>query len=297
MLQLLEDFQPFTTVDWNSNIASKGAAAITCPLKLNTSSYSTRPAVAWGSCVGLKVLMTLTAKPTTVGSSRVNAVNFLNAFLTRWSTKVPVIVTGHSLGGTQTTAVSLYLASRNSKASIGAFPFAPSTAGNAAFAALWNTTLGSRSQLYMNTLDLVPHGYQYIPATLGLWFLYGGPLPPDYLIPLVPLVYAGVKSIGYTHPNPNNWMVGKYNPLATTLYPSNSSWASQLEYQHFPPTYYSMLCYYFAQVSGGGNVRKTMEDYPLLPITGSSAVSYSGCKAVLGRFGAIKGPGGVLKRP
>ena len=269
VLQLLEDFEPFTTVDWGA-IAEASPAGIRCPLSSVNGTppagqFSASPRVAWGSCVGLKSLMVLTSRPATLGGGPTTALGFLNSFIARWSSAVRVIVTGHSLGGTQTTAVALYLQSRVSRRStrIGAFPFAPSTAGNAAFASLFNSTIGARSQLYMNSLDLVPHGYQYVVATLGLWFLYGGPLPPSYLIPLVPLVYEGLKNIGYTHPAPNNWMQGRYNPNSNATYPAPSQWGSQLEWQHSVPEYYEMLCYYFAKVKSGGTARKTMADYPL----------------------------------
>lgn len=274
LVQLLEDFQPFTTVDWNTNIASKNPLGIKCPLPslnqtsgtANHSLPSANPVLAWGSCIGLKALITLTSRPAYMAGGPMNALSFLNAFIKSWGAKVPVVVTGHSLGATSATTVSMYLQTRVNapkQVKVGAFPFAPSTAGNAAFAALFNSTIGSRSNLYMNTIDLVPHGYQYIIATLGLYFLYGGPLPPSYLIPLIPIVYEGVKDIGYTHPSPHHWMRGRYNPNTNSTYPAPTQWTSELTWQHLPPQYFGMLCYYFGKVAGGGTVRTTMLDYPL----------------------------------
>ncbi|KAI9020392.1 hypothetical protein DFJ74DRAFT_673002 [Hyaloraphidium curvatum] len=269
LLQLLEDFQPFTTVNWASNIASRAPLGIRCPLPIgggngtrpNQSQPSTSPVVAWGSCIGLKTLMTITARSPTLGGGRVNALAFLNAFLARWGTGVPVTVTGHSLGGTQTTTVAMYLQARVPAARVGAFPIAPATAGNKAFADLFTATMGNRSRLYMNTLDIVPHGYQFVLPTLGLWFLYGGPATPAALVPVTLLAADLVSGIGYTHPMPHSWMRGRYAPNSNATYPSDSAWGSQLEWQHFPPTYYAMMCYYFRKT--GGVSRRTMADYPL----------------------------------
>ncbi|KAI9012244.1 hypothetical protein DFJ74DRAFT_683120 [Hyaloraphidium curvatum] len=304
VLQLLEDFQPFTTVDWSSNIASRGPLAIRCPLPIgggnnsnsNVSAPFPSPAVAWGSCIGLKSLMALTSRPASLGGGPANALGFLNAFVARWGSSVPVLVTGHSLGGTQTTMLAMYLQARvtgGTAVKVGAFPIAPATAGNKPFASLFTSTLGARSQLYMNTLDFVPHGYQFVLPTLGLWFLYGGPATPAPLVPLTLLAADLIKDIGYTHPTPHNWMRGRYAPAANQTYPG-SPWGAQLEWQHFPPNYYSMMCYYFKK--GTGKVRTTMADYPLVKGPGMSLAAYPNCASAVSVFTSLDSPG-VITRP
>lgn len=77
---------------------------------------------------------------------------------------VPVIVTGHSLGGCQTQVMTSYLAWQFPDQTVIGHPFAPSTAGDVAFA---KQAAFSTGCFWWNSLDLVPCGYgplsDYLP--------------------------------------------------------------------------------------------------------------------------------------
>lgn len=82
----------------------------------------------------------------------------------------PVVVTGHSLGGCQTTVMAVYLANQlNLPAGI-IVPnsFAAPTAGNAAFIQLYEQTFPFCPR-WFNTLDLVPMAFAGLDDIKKLW--------------------------------------------------------------------------------------------------------------------------------
>jgi hypothetical protein len=96
--QLFQDLNAPNRVDW-SNIAGKqDLSKVAC----NTTGVDgTQAAIAKGTCNGMGKLMSLTF-PVQTGTSIINKtpLKFLQDVL-KDDPKIPVIVTGHSLGGTQ----------------------------------------------------------------------------------------------------------------------------------------------------------------------------------------------------
>ncbi|WP_193184383.1 alpha/beta hydrolase family protein [Nisaea sediminum] len=77
---------------------------------------------------------------------------------------IPIIVTGHSLGGCQTQVMTSYLAWQFGDQTVIGHPFAPSTAGDAGFAAQKAFEYGC---FWRNTLDLVPAAFGRLPPIGG----------------------------------------------------------------------------------------------------------------------------------
>jgi lipase (class 3) len=80
----------------------------------------------------------------------------------------PIVVTGHSLGGCQTTVVALDLAIKIPGATIVPNSFAAPTAGNPAFIQLYEQTFPFCPR-WFNTLDLVPMAFAGLGDIKDLW--------------------------------------------------------------------------------------------------------------------------------
>jgi hypothetical protein len=101
----------------------------------------------------------------------------------------PVIVTGHSLGGCQTTVMALDLAIKNPNATIVPNTFAAPTAGNSAFIELYEQKC-QFSPRWFNTLDLVPMAYAGLDGIKQLWTVCHRPAPL-----LVKIAIEGLKIV------------------------------------------------------------------------------------------------------
>jgi len=88
----------------------------------------------------------------------------------------PVVVTGHSLGGCQTTVVALHLASTVPGTKIVPNSFAAPTAGNADFIKLYEKTF-SFCPRWFNNIDLVPMAFAGLGGIKGLWSQCKRPAP------------------------------------------------------------------------------------------------------------------------
>lgn len=174
--QVLQDFEACYVVDWDSNVLNcKKVAKDAGKLQ-----------IAKGSCDGMKALLALSSDATDGSLGKpvtgITLIPFLDAFKAKFPT-VPVVVTGHSLGGTQTTAIAQYLSDNWAKGTtvITAHPIAPATAGTALWAARYSTTFKGKSQSYINSLDLVPMGFGQVKNVSTLWGDYGGAAAPFYI--------------------------------------------------------------------------------------------------------------------
>jgi len=126
--------------------------------------------IANGTKIGLD---TLTGFRDNSGKS---VAEYLTAFQAN-NPEAPVVVTGHSLGGCQTTVVALDLAS---KLPVGAKivpnSFAAPTAGNSAFIQLYEETFAYRPR-WFNDIDLVPMAFAGLGGIKRLWNQCQTPAP------------------------------------------------------------------------------------------------------------------------
>jgi hypothetical protein len=98
----------------------------------------------------------------------------------------PLVVTGHSLGGCQTTVLALYLADKLSgqlppETTIVPNTFAAPTAGNAAFIGLYERTFPFCPR-WFNTFDLVPTAFAGLGGIKNLWNQCNRPAPDAFKI-------------------------------------------------------------------------------------------------------------------
>jgi hypothetical protein len=156
------------------------------------------------------------------------------------NSSVTVTTTGHSLGGTMSSTIALWLIDTqgtvkvspenqwdpNNKATVACFCFAGATAGNQDFAAYSDNRIGARTQRIWNSLDVVPHGWnvallQQIPS------LYEPLIQPDAIIQgLVSEAIAAVQTDNYVQ------ILGSQPPLPGKLNADLPLFFSQMEYQH-----------------------------------------------------------------
>lgn len=126
--------------------------------------------IAQGTKLGLNVLRGLT------DSSKRTVEQYLNEFLSKNPT-APVVVTGHSLGGCQTTVMALYLSTKlPAGTKIVPNSFAAPTAGNSAFIQLYEQTFPF-SPRWFNGIDLVPMAFANLGGIKQLWNECNRPAP------------------------------------------------------------------------------------------------------------------------
>lgn len=138
--------------------------------------------IARGSQVGLNTLNNLQDSDTKQALA-----TFLRDFATQ-NADVPIVVTGHSLGGCLTTVLALDLASKLPQgAKIVPNTFAAPSAGNLAFMQLYEKTF-ARCTRWLNTFDLVPRAYAGLDEIKNLWTACHRPPPL-----LVKIALEGLK--------------------------------------------------------------------------------------------------------
>jgi len=148
-------------------------------------------------------------------------------------------VTGHSLGGTLTPVIALWLAELKRGFDITALPFAGMTPGNAAFAALFGpgTALDGRVTRYNNTLDTVPYGWDRVLETRNFY----QPAPQGGLLVEGALAVMALKLVPYGYTS-----IGAEVPLPGEVLPipidcSIIAYVFENLYQHLPDTYLRLL--------------------------------------------------------
>jgi hypothetical protein len=126
--------------------------------------------IAQGTQIGLGVL---TGFKDNTGRT---VLEYLNEFVAA-NPRTPVVVTGHSLGGCQTTVMALHL-SGNLPAGTPIVPnsFAAPTAGNSAFIQLYERTF-QLCPRWFNPMDLVPMAFADLGGIKQLWSQCNRPAP------------------------------------------------------------------------------------------------------------------------
>lgn len=259
--QLAQDLDVDHMVTWQNVVA--GNFGSTVPASPDPGV----PAIANGSCAGLSALLAMSS-PLSAPFTAPNGVAPPSGSIpiqvyVQWLTKnlpgVPIVITGHSLGGCLTTVVATYFASLFASATIVPHPFAPPSAGNAAWATLYQSTFGNGGQVWWNTADVVPNAFQNIPPPsptvqtsqlpaslsniLNMWQSpYGGSLAIDSIDAAAVKHYQ--SAVGATYVQLANTFSAVQTLDGNYLAPKPSgqntckdNWITQLMLQHFPPMY------------------------------------------------------------
>ncbi len=159
----------------------------------------------------------------------------LSAFLKEWSkTHAPlqIDVTGHSLGGALAPTLALWLADTRAnwdppgKAKITVYAFAGPTAGNAEFAAYYDSRIGPDTHRVWNPKDIVPQAWNV--QTLGtVADLYAPKIRANAIERgLFDVLRDRVKDGNYTQIKPQE------TPLPGAINPQEKSFLSQVAWQH-----------------------------------------------------------------
>ncbi len=187
--------------------------------------------IAGGTSEGFQNLLTLTD-----GNGRT-----LEQAVAALPVDAPLVVTGHSLGGTLTPVIALWLAETFPGRPIEATSYAGLTPGNGAFAALFGagTALDGKVRRVYNTLDTVPYGWDKVFATHEFYepAPKGGPVVEALLLATIARLDAG----GYDYA-----AVGSPVPLQGQVRPPAVScdlvaYVIELLHQHMPDTYLALL--------------------------------------------------------
>lgn len=168
--QVLQDFNAFAKVDLTlvlgdplvPNPARKFPPLTLGGISIGTTAGFTRMAALQSSYTDPS------SGPATGGIAQA-LLGFLNYY-----PGVPLVVTGHSLGGCQTQIMTTYLGWQLGDTATGKAQaicpnaFAPSTAGDATFAAYYSKQFPG-GNFYFNTLDVVPCGFADLGTLFSLW--------------------------------------------------------------------------------------------------------------------------------
>lgn len=168
--------------------------------------------------------------------------------------ETPIVVTGHSLGGCQTTVMATYLyyylkgLAGQAVGTVVPNPFAAPTAGLADFAANFNSIFPSAT-LWWNSLDVVPNAFQqqsanpviplYLQNIAGFWNVNPPGTPNACEMDLLNKVIKNYPAT-YTHPSVGAQVMQGFvwAPPGATC---KNDWITQLEIQHFPPMYHRLM--------------------------------------------------------
>ncbi len=243
--QLKEDVEPGCQLLWPSEAGACADAA---------QSASATPYVARGTFIGFNDLISLRGvNHATQATQTVD--EFLAGFLPSYAdaaAPLPLVVTGHSLGGCQTSPIALYVngqASVQSGVTVVPNSFAAPTAGNQAFTNLYLTTL-PHARRWFNTFDLVPMAYDQLATMRQLWsegqFSCGVPMP-FWAPPILDIIKLDVDGLQYAHEGgtANRQLDGACG-TASGKFP----WGAQLEYQHTLTTYAKLMLNQYASALG-----------------------------------------------
>ncbi len=139
--------------------------------------FKVKPKVTRGTLTGLTILQNMVDT-----NLKQTAFAFLNG-QSQANKAITVWVTGHSLGGALSPAYALFLSDSitfqawNGPVNVYCMPVAGATPGNDSFSNYYSTRLGNNTIRVWNTLDVVPHAYNY--TMLGqISTLYMGANPP-----------------------------------------------------------------------------------------------------------------------
>ena len=249
--QLIQDLGSFSQTAWSTvlgNVPNATSQKIPSGLTGNIAN-GTRDA-----------LIKVTGFTSSWEGNQVNVATAMAALLAQYP-GTPTVVTGHSLGGALTQVTAAYLAWQLYGTQTTAVPlvlpnpFAPPTAGDPAFAAMYDT-LFPNSNFWFNTTDFVPCAWANLSTVPSLWSSFKWPPANTVNGPSAPwLITEALKKWSgnvppYARPSNNQQALKGGLPTQTQiqnfLNAINSSaawntWDTQLLWQHFPPCYYAQM--------------------------------------------------------
>lgn len=178
---------------------------------------------------------------------------------------MPVVVTGHSLGGCQAAVMATYLASvLPNGTKIVPNTFAAPTPGNPDFATMYGKNFSWCPRWY-NNLDLVPMAYANLEDMKQLWNKCGMP-PSKQVLAAITLMEKLVSLVTYKQAGQDRQLQGTCmpQPPANAKSPNSQpgglpyTWLGELQYQHFAQAGY------WPQVSASDGVAAF--PWPVLPL-------------------------------
>lgn len=167
----------------------------------------------------------------------------LDAFLEHAAAALPgasVAVTGHSLGGCLASVLAVHLRHRLPGVPVAPVTFAAPTAGNEAFAALFDALFPAAPRYY-NRLDVVPMAWAGLDGVARLFPAPGVRCPPAFG-ETVRLVTKWLRRAGvsYAHPGRGVELAGAPERLFVRMDPV-AAFTRELLRQHHPDSYLALL--------------------------------------------------------
>jgi hypothetical protein len=246
--QIHEDLEPGCQLIWPT---AKGLCAN------ETESASITPYISRGTHTGFKDLIGLQGLNQSTQQTQV-----LGEFLDGWyqqyandGAPLPMVVTGHSLGGCQTSPIAFYAywaaAKYASGVTIVPNSFAAPTAGNGGFVDEYLRLMPNARRWY-NTFDIVPMAFDSLTTMPDLWSVspYScGISIPDWATVFVDLFKTDVGNLTYRHEQGS--AVRALTGICGSTGSSKDPWGAELEYQHFPPCgYWNLMVNQYASSLG-----------------------------------------------
>lgn len=254
--QLFQDFSAFQQFPWNEFLYDSLKDYNVYNRNINITDTSAH--IAFGSAEALRKVLSLTpeflADSGAIGSG--NLIQYLQSVEAE-NQNIPLIITGHSLGGALTQAVSAFLAWQLGNAyQAGNQPvcsliipnaFAPPTVGDSSFVEFYDSIYPNNYYWY-NVSDIAPKAYVCVDSVKVLWGAYPdshsksgfGASCPDWLVNTIDSLQPLLPN--YARPSNNIiCFTASYLHNPDTLFINFGAWYTQLIYQHFPHCYYTYL--------------------------------------------------------
>lgn len=219
--------------------------------------------VAKGTNKGLNLLLGLTPRKDWGAAGTGQVTDWVQSIY-KADPATPIVVTGHSLGGCQTTVMATYLyyylgaLAGQPVQTVVPNPFAAPTAGLDDFAANFNTIF-PKATLWWNSLDVVANAFQqdsqpnpavplYLQNIQNFWQVDPPGTPPTTC--LIPKMMSPSQMLQYvidhypptyTQPTVGAQVMSGFVWAPPPPPTCKNDWLTQLMIQHFPPMYHRLM--------------------------------------------------------